>query len=45
MNEENEWCSEDKDITAIVKRFYEKLFTSSLPDIKKVDELLTAVHP
>lgn len=45
LNEENEWCSKEEDISAIIQNFYQNLFTSSLPDVDKIEELLIAVQP
>lgn len=39
------WCVNEGDISAIIQRFYEGLFTSSLPEMEKIDELLIAVKP
>lgn len=45
MNENNEWCTNEEDYSAIIQRYYEILFTSSLPNTEKIDELLKAVKP
>lgn len=45
MNEENLWCGNEENISAIIHRFYEGLFTSSLLAMEKIDELLVAVQP
>lgn len=45
LNEENIWCSNEEEISVIIQKFYEDLFTSSLPAMEKIDELLAAVQP
>ena len=45
LNEENEWVSNEEDISATIQQFYENLFTSSSPTTEEIDECLTAVNP
>lgn len=33
------------EFSSIIQRFYQNLFTSTFPAIKKIEELLTAVQP
>lgn len=45
LNEKNEWVSNQEKLGGIFQRFYENMFTSSVAEVEKIDELLTTVHP
>lgn len=45
LNEENDQCSNDAEISGIVQIFYQDLFKSTSPSEERIDDLLTAVQP
>ncbi|XP_074346736.1 uncharacterized protein LOC141685541 [Apium graveolens] len=45
LNEENEWIQDEDGVNKIIQKFYQSLFTSSSPNVEKIEELLGAVNP
>ncbi|KAK1349804.1 hypothetical protein POM88_054767 [Heracleum sosnowskyi] len=44
LREDNEWCSNEEEFSAIIQRFYQNLFTSTSPAVEKIEELLASTR-
>ena len=45
LNEEDDWCTNEEDLSEIIKSFYDNLFASSQPAKERIEQLLAAVQP